>query len=108
RHMFYVAGSALRIAIESELAIVVGGLGEWTIRRILRHTCVRKMRVVPGKLAVEQAGGKGDVVAGVLRNIHAEMDRVRRAGWDQAHVNRGTGGPSIALVDDISRFVDLH
>src|SRR5439155_2737226 len=72
---------------ESKLCVV-------EIRRCLslglvgvRHTRKGELGIPPGKLAIAQPRMESDLVANVLRNTQAEVNRIRGTGRNQVHVD---------------------
>src|SRR5207249_11567032 len=66
----------------------------------------RPLRVPPGELAVIDAGGQVDAIAGVFGDVQAVVDRVGGARRNQTHVGDGARAPRVPLVDDVAVLVE--
>src|SRR5258708_10779724 len=68
----------------------------------------RELRVPPHEFSVVELGVKRDCTACVFWNVQTIVNSVRRARRNQANINEGACGPSIALVDGIAVSVNLE
>ena len=64
--------------------------------------CEGELRVPPREFAVVQFGDHVNAVAGIRRNLKAEVHRVCRAGRNEVGVNGGARGPGVAFIDGVA------
>src|SRR5579875_3387881 len=106
RVSFYLCRNVCKAPVKQPVRVVVVGRCLAVLLIGVTPACKRPLSVPPVKLAVIQFGGECDFVPAVLRDLHTEMNRVRRAGGNQVRVHGGMGGPRIAFVDPVSVLIE--
>jgi hypothetical protein len=106
RNAFCAARDFRRVAGEEPVAVVEIGSSSGVFLRGIGDGCEGELRVPPGEFAVVQLGDDVNTVAGVWRNLKAEVRRVCRARRYEVGVNGSARGPGVAFIDGIAVRID--